>query len=179
VSVIYTDFISGLVHIVLDCEQTLTKIPFLRIPAKNFQLHHVHPTQLIFEPWYQILFPTLFNGFFYLFITFYYYEELWFHPSVLGWILGNSIIGVSYQWIHQQSHTSDGYHFLLSPSYHDIHHKTFSANFNIVTGHTGFLTNWVYTISQPSPFFPFFLLIIFYFLPFVVAFALSNKYLFA
>ena len=72
ISIYYVDFISGLIHIVLDNELTINEIPFLKTHAILFQSHHLFPHSLSSIPLFELFFSTSINGLFFFNLFFFY-----------------------------------------------------------------------------------------------------------
>ena len=85
---------------------------------------------------------------------------------IFGFLLSSSIIGISIQWLHEQTHSPNPlFPMILTPKFHQLHHETFDRNFNIVNGISGSLTNFLYRKMGNSPFVQFFVFFIFYSIP--------------
>ena len=167
---LYTDFFSGILHIVFDNENV--NIPYftsLNIIIKNiahdFQYHHKKVTyaktineiyEFILEIKYLII--TTFMIPFFLFGNSLEYFELFYVSQML------LAFGVLLQLSHRNSHMPTNLKsslfiilektgIIMSKEYHHQHHTTYDRNFPILSGKTSPLVNYLYNNIKSERFF--------------------------
>ena len=139
-SLIVTDLISGLLHVVLDNPRSLALAP-IRGLAQGFQRHHQNPSNIYEMPLYQHLY-VMHMPLTFLFLAVLPFHDAGMHVVFLSMVVGLHVMQMAHLWAHlppervpsavRLLHRS---RVLLSKPEHDLHHtEPFDKDFCIMTG---------------------------------------------
>lgn len=139
-SLVMTDLISGLLHVVLDNPRSLALAP-IRGLAQGFQRHHQNPNNIYEMPLYQHLYVM------HMPLTFLYVAVLPFHDAgmyivFLSMVFWLHLMQMAHLWAHLPPERVPGVvralhstRVLLTKPKHDLHHTPpYDKDFCIMTG---------------------------------------------
>lgn len=165
---LYSDFTSGILHIVLDDERN-KNLPFLSRHVIAFIAHHAYPFNCVNKPLVQVINETAVPHLYVCICL-----------SISGPLFGSqhtlfisgffSLFSMLLQFAHRNSHTPQkrkswwGRNIwdkvLLSPEHHKHHHTTYDCNFAILCGMTNPLVNQIFNRVRSRGFYLFLLSIL-------------------
>lgn len=139
-SLIVTDLISGLLHVVLDNPRSLALAP-IRGLAQGFQRHHQNPSNIYEMPLYQHLY-VMHMPLTFLFIAVLPFHDAGMYVVFLSLVIGLHVMQMAHLWAHLPPDRVPGpvrlmhrSRVLLSKPEHDLHHTPpFDKDFCIMTG---------------------------------------------
>ena len=139
-SLIVTDLISGLLHVVLDNPRSLALAP-IRGLAQGFQRHHQNPSNIYEMPLYQHLY-VMHMPLTFLFIAVLPFQDAGMYVVFLSLVVGLHVMQMAHLWAHLPPDRVRGAvrllhrsRVLLSKPEHDLHHtQPFDKDFCIMTG---------------------------------------------
>ena len=139
-SLVVTDMISGLLHVVLDNPRSLALAP-IRGLAQGFQRHHENPANIYEMPLYQHLY-VMHMPLTFLFLAVLPFQDGGMYIVFLSMVIGLHIMQMAHLWAHLPPERVPGVvrvlhkaHVLLSKPQHDLHHTPpFDKDFCIMTG---------------------------------------------
>jgi len=158
---LYTDFYGGLLHYILDNPNFLT-LPLISAGCLEFQWHHNIPFDISSKDFRDVL------GDLNMLVLIQFGMGLclgWMRPELLRFslcIMSMKVFwGIAGQWAHRSAHTPENKrsywtrllqdaHVLLPPKLHQIHHNNHDKSYAVLSGHTGFLHEFLFT-SFPIP----------------------------
>lgn len=139
-SLVVTDLISGLLHVVLDNPRSL-KIGPIRGLAEGFQRHHQSPSKIYEMPLYQHLY-VMHMPLTFLFIAILPFGNAGMHVVFLSMVAGLHLMQMAHLWAHLPPERVPSFvrvlqkaRILLQKPQHDLHHTApFDKDFCIMTG---------------------------------------------
>jgi hypothetical protein len=139
-TLVVTDLISGLLHLVLDNPRSLQLAP-IRGLAEGFQRHHRNPAKIYEMPLYQHLY-VMHMPLTILFLVALPFQEARMHVVFLSMVVGLHLMQMAHLWAHLPSErVPKGVRWLqqarvlLTLRDHAAHHhEPFDRNFCIMTG---------------------------------------------
>jgi ubiquitin-conjugating enzyme E2 variant len=139
-SLLATDLISGLLHVVLDNPRSLGLAP-IRGLAEGFQRHHQNPAGIYEMPLYQHLY-VMHMPLTLLFLAILPFNEAGMFVVFLSMVVGLHLMQMAHLWAHLPPERVPGPvrllqrgRTLLRKSQHDLHHTApFDKDFCIMTG---------------------------------------------
>lgn len=139
-TLLITDLISGLLHVVLDNPRSLALGP-IRGLAEGFQRHHENPANIYKMPLYQHLY-VMHMPLTLLFLVALPFNDAGMHVVFLSLVVGLHIMQMAHRWAHLPAETLhpgvrllQNARILLSTLEHDRHHTPpYDRNFCIMTG---------------------------------------------
>lgn len=139
-SLIVTDLISGILHVVLDNPRSL-ELPSISTLALGFQRHHENPSGIYEMPLYQHIYVM------HMPLTLLFVAVLPFHASgmyvvFLSMVVGIHVMQMAHLWAHLPAERVPAVvrwlhraHLIISKPKHDLHHRApFDKDFCIMTG---------------------------------------------
>lgn len=149
-TLVATDLVSGLLHVVLDNPRSLSLGP-IRGLAEGFQRHHERPSKIYEMPLYEHLY-VMHMPLSLLFLVLLPFGNSAMHAAFLSMAVGLHLMQMAHLWAHvppaQVPRAVRGLQsagLLLDKPQHDAHHTApFDRNFCIMTGwFNGPLNHWV------------------------------------
>ncbi len=139
-SLLVTDLISGLLHVVLDNPRSLALGP-IRGLAQGFQRHHQNPAQIYEMPLYQHLY-VMHMPLTFLFIAILPFHDPGMYVVFLSMVVGLHLMQMAHLWAHLPPERVPRVvallqrtRVLLGKPRHDLHHTPpFDKDFCIMTG---------------------------------------------
>jgi len=139
-SLVVTDLISGLLHVVLDNPRSLKLAP-IRGLAEGFQRHHEKPANIYEMPLYQHLY-VMHMPLTFLFVAVLPFQNPSMHVVFLSMVVGLHLMQMCHLWAHLPAERVPGpvrllqkVGVLLSKREHDLHHSPpYDRDFCIMTG---------------------------------------------
>jgi hypothetical protein len=139
-SLIVTDLISGILHVVLDNPRSL-ELPSIRALAEGFQRHHENPTGIYEMPLYQHIY-VMHMPLTLLFVAVLPFQDAGMHVVFLSMVLAIHVMQMAHLWAHLPAervprlvgllHRS---RLLIGKRQHDLHHRApFDKDFCIMSG---------------------------------------------
>jgi ubiquitin-conjugating enzyme E2 variant len=155
-SLIVTDLISGLLHVVLDNPRSLALAP-IRGLAQGFQRHHQNPANIYEMPLYQHLY-VMHMPLTFLFIAVLPFQEPGMYVVFLSLVIGLHVMQMAHLWAHLPPERVPGFvrilqktRVLLSKPQHDLHHTVpYDKDFCIMTGICNRPLNLVVRLIGPT-----------------------------
>lgn len=155
-SLIATDLISGLLHLVLDNPRSLALAP-IRGLAQGFQRHHQNPANIYEMPLYQHLY-VMHMPLTFLFIAVLPFQEPGMYVVFLSLVIGLHVMQMAHLWAHLPPERVPGFvrilqktRVLLSKPQHDLHHTVpYDKDFCIMTGICNRPLNLVVRLIGPT-----------------------------
>jgi palmitoyl-[glycerolipid] 3-(E)-desaturase len=180
-SLIVTDLISGLLHVVLDNPRSLQLAP-IRGLAEGFQRHHENPARIYEMPLYQHLYVmhlplTL------LFVATLPFGNAGMHVVFLSMVVALHLMQMAHLWAHLPPERVPGVvrflqrtRVLLSKPQHDLHHREpYDKDFCIMTGICNRPLNLVVNLIGPTTHWWLAIFMLASISPLAVAFALTLR----
>jgi ubiquitin-conjugating enzyme E2 variant len=180
-SLIVTDLISGLLHVVLDNPRSLALAP-IRGLAEGFQRHHDSPARIYEMPLYQHLYVmhlplTL------LFVATLPFNNAGMHVVFLSMVAALHLMQMAHLWAHLPPERVPGFvrflqrtKVLLDKPQHDLHHRApFDKDFCIMTGICNRPLNAVVNLIGPTTHWWLAIFLLASVSPLVVAFVLALR----
>jgi len=148
-SLVVTDLISGLLHVVLDNPRSLALAP-IRGLAQGFQRHHQNPSNIYEMPLYQHLY-VMHMPLTFLFLAVLPFHEAGMYVVFLSMVIALHIMQMAHLWAHlplervpSPVRVLQKARVLLSKGQHDLHHVApYDKDFCIMTG----ICNWPLNVS--------------------------------
>jgi ubiquitin-conjugating enzyme E2 variant len=139
-TLIITDLISGLLHVVLDNPRSLA-LPPIRGLAEGFQRHHENPGNIYKMPLYQHLY-VMHMPLTLLFLVALPFHEAGMYLVFLSLVIGLHVMQMAHRWAHLPPENVglavrllQKVNVLLGKHEHDNHHTPpYERNFCIMTG---------------------------------------------
>jgi ubiquitin-conjugating enzyme E2 variant len=139
-SILVTDLISGLLHVILDNPRSLA-IGAIRGLAQGFQRHHQNPASIYEMPLYQHIY-VMHMPLTFLFLAVLPFQNAGMYVVFLGLVVGLHVMQMAHLWAHvppervprivRRLHRA---RLLLSKRQHDLHHTVpYDKDFCIMTG---------------------------------------------
>lgn len=139
-SLLVTDLISGILHVVLDNPRSL-ELPSISTLALGFQRHHENPSGIYEKPLYQHIYVM------HMPLTLLFVAVLPFHASgmyvvFLSMVVGIHVMQMAHLWAHLPPERVPAVvrllhraNLIISKPKHDLHHRApFDKDFCIMTG---------------------------------------------
>lgn len=144
-----TDFISGILHVILDNERSLD-VPILRSLAKGFQSHHRNPKDIYEMTLYNHLY-TMHLPLTFIFLIALLINQPIIYFTYLSLAVSVHVMQMSHRWAHTPKKMLPGYvialqksGLLLSAKTHAKHHNNvYDSNFCIMNGWSNFILNFL------------------------------------
>jgi ubiquitin-conjugating enzyme E2 variant len=139
-SILVTDLISGLLHVVLDNPRSLA-IGAIRGLAQGFQRHHQSPSNIYEMPLYQHIY-VMHMPLTFLFLAVLPFQNAGMYVVFLGMVAGLHVMQMAHLWAHLPAERVpapvrwlQSSRLLLSKRQHDLHHTVpYDKDFCIMTG---------------------------------------------
>jgi hypothetical protein len=139
-SILVTDLISGLLHVILDNPRSLA-IPPIRGLAQGFQRHHQNPSNIYEMPLYQHIY-VMHMPLTFLFLAVLPFQNAGMSVVFLGMVVGLHVMQMAHLWAHLPAERVPrtvrllhGARLLLRKRQHDLHHTVpYDKDFCIMTG---------------------------------------------
>jgi hypothetical protein len=139
-SLIVTDLISGILHVVLDNPRSLD-LPSISALAQGFQRHHENPSGIYEMPIYQHIY-VMHMPLTLLFVAVLPFQDTGMHVVFLSMVIGIHVMQMAHLWAHLPPERVPAFvrllhraHLLISKPKHDLHHRApFDKDFCIMTG---------------------------------------------
>lgn len=178
-SLVVTDLISGLLHVVLDNPRSLA-LPPIRGLAEGFQRHHQKPANIYEMPLYQHLY-VMHMPLTFLFVAVVPFFNAAMHVVFLSMVVGLHVMQMAHLWAHLPPERVPGpirllqsTGVLLSKAQHDLHHTPpFDKDFCIMTGVCNRPLNLAVSVLGPTTHWWLAVFLLSALSPLIVAFAIS------
>lgn len=179
-TLLVTDLISGLLHVVLDNPRSL-KLGPIRSLAEGFQRHHESPAKIYEMPLYQHLY-VMHMPLTLLFLAILPFHNAGMYVVFLSLVVGLHLMQMAHLWAHLPAErvpavvrVLQSARVLLRKPQHDLHHTPpFDKDFCIMTGICNRPLNAVVSVIGPTTHFWLAIFVVVALAPMLVAFLVTG-----